>query len=45
MLQKDLRKRLGLSEAKVSMIVAELEEAGIVKKIRKGRANILVFRG
>ena len=44
MLQKDLRRELGLSEAKVSMIVAELEEAGIVKKIRKGRANIVVFK-
>ncbi len=45
MLQKELRRRLGLSEAKVSMIVAELEHAGLIKKIKKGRGNVLVFSG
>ena len=42
--QKELRKLLGLSESKVSMLVSELEAIGAVKKIRKGRANIIVFR-
>ena len=44
MLQKDLRKRLPWSEAKVSMMLSELEEMGIVKRIKKGRAKIVVLR-
>ena len=42
--QKELRKLLDLSESKVSMLVSELEAIGAVRKIRKGRANIIVFR-
>lgn len=41
--QKDLRKQLPLSEAKISLIVAELEHEGRIKKIRKGRGNILAY--
>ncbi len=41
--QKTLRKKLGLSEAKVSMMVAQLESEGKVKKIKQGRANIVVL--
>ena len=41
--QKDLRKQIPLSEAKISLIVAELEHEGKIKKIRKGRGNILVY--
>ena len=41
--QKDLRKDLGLSEAKVSLMVADLESMGIVKKIKKGRGNIIIL--
>jgi len=41
--QKDIRKRLGLSEAKISLMVAELESKGIVKKIKKGRGNIIIL--
>jgi len=41
--QKDLRKQLPLSEAKISLIVAELEHEGKIKKIKKGRGNILVY--
>jgi len=41
--QKDLRKELGLSEAKVSLIVTDLVDRGFVKKIKKGRANVLVL--
>ena len=43
-LQKDLKKRLPWSEAKVSMMLSELEEMGIVKRIKKGRAKIVVLR-
>ncbi len=39
--QKELRKKLPWSEAKVSLIVADLEERGLIKKLKKGRGNIL----
>lgn len=42
--QKDLRKKLSLSEAKVSLMIAELESLGKVKKIKQGRGNIIVMR-
>ena len=41
--QKDLRKNLNLSEAKVSLMISELESLNKVKRIRKGRANIIVL--
>ena len=41
--QKDIRKNLGLSEAKASLIVTELEHKKIVKRIKKGRGNIIIF--
>ena len=41
--QKDLRKQLNLSEAKVSLMVSELESLNKVKRIKKGRANIIVL--
>ena len=39
--QKELRKKLPWSEAKVSLAVSDLEERGLIKKIKKGRGNIL----
>lgn len=44
MTQKDLRKHLNLSEAKISLMVSDLEERGIIDKIKKGRGNILVHK-
>lgn len=41
--QKDLREKLPHSEAKVSLIVAELEHMGKIKKFKKGRGNIIVL--
>ena len=41
--QKQLRKEMPFSEAKVSLVVAELEDDGRLKKIKKGRGNILVL--
>ena len=41
--QKDLRKKLNLSEAKVSLMVAELQSLGKIKKIKQGRGNIIVL--
>ncbi|HIH32537.1 TPA: winged helix-turn-helix transcriptional regulator [Candidatus Woesearchaeota archaeon] len=43
MTQRELRKQIPLSEAKISLIVAELEHDGKIKKIKKGRGNILTF--
>ena len=41
--QKDLRKELDLSEAKISLMLAELEEKGVIKRFKKGRGNIIVL--
>lgn len=41
--QRELRKHIPLSEAKISLIIAELEHDGKIKKIKKGRGNILTF--
>ena len=43
MTQLDLRKTLPYSEAKVSLMISDLESRGIVKKIKKGRGNILIL--
>jgi uncharacterized membrane protein len=41
--QKDLRKAIPYSEAKISLMIAELESQGKLKKIKKGRGNIIVL--
>ena len=43
-LQKDLRKKLNVGEAKLSLLVSELEAEGKIKKIKRGRSNILVWQ-
>jgi len=43
-LQKDLRKMLNVSEAKLSLLITELEEEGKVKKIKRGRGNIIIWQ-
>ncbi|MBU0628094.1 MAG: hypothetical protein KKC75_02815 [Nanoarchaeota archaeon] len=42
--QKEIRKQFPLSEAKISLIITELESKGIAKKIKKGRGNIIILR-
>ena len=42
--QKEIRKQMPLSEAKISLMIAELEHKGIVEKIKKGRGNIIILR-
>ena len=43
--QKELRKEMMyLSEAKVSLVVTELEHKGLVEKIKKGRGNVLILK-
>jgi len=44
MTQKEIRKEFPLSEAKISLMIAELESMGKVKKIKKGRGNIIVIK-
>ena len=41
--QKQIRKSMALSEAKASLIVTELEHKGIVTRIKKGRANVIIL--
>ena len=42
--QKEIRGRFPLSEAKISLMIAELEHKGVVEKIKKGRGNIIILK-
>lgn len=42
--QKDIRKELKISEAKASLIIADLEAQGKVKKIKRGRGNVILYQ-
>ena len=42
--QKDIRRQIPLSEAKISLMIAELEHKGIIEKIKKGRGNIIILK-
>lgn len=42
--QREIRKKLPLSEAKVSLMITELEAKGKIEKIKKGRGNIIVLK-
>ncbi len=41
--QVELRQKLLYSEAKVSLMISDLEDRGLVRKIQKGRGNIVVL--
>lgn len=41
--QVNLRKELPYSEAKVSLMVNDLEARGLIKRIKKGRGNVLIM--
>jgi uncharacterized membrane protein len=41
--QVDLRHNLPYSEAKVSLMISDLEDRGLVRRIKKGRGNIIVL--
>ncbi len=41
--QVELRQKLPYSEAKVSLMISDLEDRGLVRKIKKGRGNIVVL--
>lgn len=40
--QKDLVKNLQYSEAKISLMIDELEAQGLVQRIKKGRGNLVI---
>lgn len=42
--QKELRKKLSYSDAKMSLMIADLERRGFVEKIKKGRGNIIFLK-
>ncbi len=41
MIQKELRNIFNFSETKMSLVITKLESLGLVKRIKKGRENIL----
>ena len=42
--QKEIRKQFPMSEAKISLVISDLESKNIIKKIKKGRGNIVVLQ-
>jgi len=42
--QKEIRKHMPMSEAKISLMIAELEKKGRIEKIKKGRGNVIILR-
>jgi len=42
--QKELRKKFPYSEGKMSLMIADLEDQGKIKKIKRGRGNILILQ-
>jgi len=41
--QTEIRNKFPSSEAKISLMITELEHKGIVKRIKKGRGNVIVL--
>ncbi|MBN2112295.1 hypothetical protein JW707_04310 [Candidatus Woesearchaeota archaeon] len=41
--QKDIRKHFPQSEAKISLILTELEDREVIRKIKKGRGNVIIL--
>ncbi len=41
--QKEIRKELNLSEAKISLMVSDLEDRGLARKVKKGRGNVIIL--
>ena len=44
MTQLELRKELNYSEAKVSLMLADLENRGLIERFRRGRGNIIILK-
>jgi uncharacterized membrane protein len=43
MTQRELRGRLHHSKAKISLMLADLENRGLIRKFKRGRGNIIVL--
>jgi uncharacterized membrane protein len=43
MTQKELRKKMKDSEAKISLMLTDLEAQGKIRKIKKGRGNVIIL--
>ena len=41
--QKEIRKNFPQSEAKISLIIADLEDKNYLHKIKKGKGNIIIL--
>jgi uncharacterized membrane protein len=42
--QKEIRKHIPYSEAKISIVLTELEHNGKIERIKKGRSNVIVLK-
>ncbi|MFH1916716.1 MAG: hypothetical protein ABIJ21_05605 [Nanoarchaeota archaeon] len=42
--QKEIRKNFPHSEAKISLILTDLEAQGRIRKVKKGRGNVIVYQ-
>ncbi|MBS3118222.1 hypothetical protein J4417_00905 [Candidatus Woesearchaeota archaeon] len=42
--QKDLRRKFPMSEAKISLVLTELEHKGQIEKVKKGRGNVILLK-
>jgi uncharacterized membrane protein len=42
--QKELREKLGWSEAKLSLALTDLERRGLIEKYKKGRGNVIFLK-
>jgi LPXTG-motif cell wall-anchored protein len=42
--QKEIRKAIPLSEAKISLMITDLESRDLIKKVKKGRGNIILLK-
>ncbi len=40
--QKEIRERFSYSQSKISLIITELEDKGLVRKIKRGRGNVII---
>ncbi|MDW7990254.1 MAG: hypothetical protein RMH75_06290 [Archaeoglobaceae archaeon] len=42
--EKELRKKLGFSKSKISLIIVDLEKRGVVEKFRRGRRKVIFLK-
>ncbi len=42
--QKEIREELGWSEAKLSLVLTDLERRGLIEKYKKGRGNVVFLK-